>query len=179
MNDDKYPPNAFEALCVLASREGWCWSISCTTCGGHELFRYAFRQIAQGLKPGQTGWEVYSSRTDISRQLMMPEKYYAEERRNILGICLKANLSTIREECIFPDWLGYLGLIVYHMRTARSQQSVLYKKVEQSWAGQLAGMVPNSSQIHRRLVSISDGTGSLELEDLESVEQQNRASRIA
>ena len=51
----------FHALCLLASRESWCWDLSCSTCGQVE-FRYALRELIAGKHPDAPEWMVSKSK---------------------------------------------------------------------------------------------------------------------
>ena len=55
--------NPFEALCALASKEGWCWKLTCITCN-HMYFRYGFMELARGKHPDGPDWIVSNSRRE-------------------------------------------------------------------------------------------------------------------
>lgn len=158
--------NKFEELCKLASDENWCWNLFCTTCG-HMHFRYAFSELATGKSPADSNWFVHRRSTRYSNRLgSLPRSYTDQQREKIISICLQSDLSSIASFCKFPDWLGYLGLILEHMFSAEKP----YRKLSESWALQLSGLVSEDSPLHARLNEISKGKGLLNIKDLESCE---------
>lgn len=170
--------NKYEALCQLASDEQWCWRLFCTTCG-HTNFRYAFREIAKGLSPKDKDWLVYTRftgyRDTMQHKLLgpLPGSYSITEKFRILTICLDADILCIAENCRFPDWLGYLGLVLEHMKN----DAIIYRLVSSKWASQMKQLVPEYSQIHSRLSEIAENDILLlNIKDLEAVEEclQNR-----
>ncbi len=164
--------NKFEALCRLASKEQWCWKLNCTTCG-HMYFRYGFREIAKGRVPEGEDWLVYTQVTAGSdspqrEQLgRLPYSYSSEEKDRVLKICLEADILAIARDCRFPDWLGYLGLVLHHMKT----DARIYGEVSAKWARQLKALVGKRSWIYSRLEEIAAGDRlPLNIQDLEQVE---------
>jgi hypothetical protein len=161
--------NQFEALCKLASKENWCWNLFCTTCG-HMHFRYAFCELAAGKSIDGKGWLVHGKNAHFTHYLgPLPGSYREEQKEKFLHICREANISWIERNCKFPDWLGYLGLVLEHMRT-RSQ---IYKAVSSSWASQLKGMVWPESRAHARLCEVIEQENKLlNIRDLEICETE-------
>ncbi len=166
---DPSDQNAFEQLCRMASEERWCWKIPCTTCGNME-FRYGFRAITQGHSPSQPDWIVHRQARGLRERygrLGYPRQTPWRERIAVLKICADANLATIAEQCEFPDWLGYLGLIVFLMRCPNSA----YRKTMTLWAQQLRDMVPQDHPIWSTLDrAVRSPDRLLAFEDLEGVE---------
>ena len=146
--------NPFEALCVLASSQTWCWRMPCTTCGQMH-FHYAFYELVSGRSPTDDDWPVQGSLKGYSRpeRSLMPPNYSDEEKDQILTICSEASIGHISSECKFPDWLGYLGLILLHMR----QDSERYKQLSSTWASQLAELFDPSASTYSKLKLISHG----------------------
>lgn len=158
--------NAFEEVCILASTENWCWKLGCTTCGCLH-FRYSFREIARGNSPSDRAWQIHARRTSYASTLGdFPRLYTEDEQGQILGICKKASLRRISEECSFPDWLGYLGLILERMNSDLEE----YREVSQTWCQQLADIVPAKSYAHDKLISKLEDGLLLSLADLEVCE---------
>lgn len=159
--------NHFEALCRLAADEGWCWNLYCTECG-HKEFRYAFSELASGKAPAEgTEWVVHSNnRRYVSVLGPIPEHYSAEQKNIILGICSEARLASIASDSGFPDWLGYLGLILEHMK----ERSPLYSKLSSVWAAQLMDFVGPGTPISNRLHEVAHSIGTLNIKDLERCE---------
>lgn len=158
--------NEFEEICKLASKERWCWKIFCTTCG-HMDFRYAFAELAAGNSPDNDSWLVHKSNAGYSDLLGSPPTSYSEKQKEaVINICCNANLSLIAKSCKFPDWLGYLGLVLEDM----ASKSDSYKKLSQNWASQLSPMVSDEKEIRSRLELIAEGSGMLNIENLELCE---------
>lgn len=161
--------NQFETLCKLASRENWCWNLFCTTCG-HMLFRYAFSELAAGKSPDGREWLVHQKNAHFMHYLgPSPRSYSEEQKEKFLHICREANISWIARNCKFPDWLGYLGLVLEHMRT----RSESYKAVSSNWASQLKDMVLPESYAHDRLYEVIEQKDELlNIRDLEICETE-------
>ena len=160
--------NQFEALCQLASEENWCWNLHCTTCG-YLHFRYAFSELANGKSPEDKDWLIHTNKTQYHRLIGPLSRQYSESQKDkFLNICLDADLHTIAKTCKFPDWLGYLGLVLVHMLT----NAQTYKSVSSKWASQLKELVLEHSQIHSRLSDIADNENILlNIKDLEGCER--------
>ncbi len=166
--------NQFEALCKLASDEKWCWNMFCTTCR-HMHFRYAFAEMAAGKSPIDSGWIIHVRKTRYSNSIGPPPKDYTEEQKEkVIDICRNANLSVIADTCKFPDWLGYLGLVLEHMLSDTES----YKKLSQNWASQLSGLVSEGSRIYTRLSEIAEGDDILGIRDLNACEIDIEAKRL-
>ena len=160
--------NQFETLCKLASDENWCWKLICTTCG-HMHFRYAFGELAKGKSPESKEWIIHRNNTRNLNQLgPLPRNYTDDQKEKFLQICLDANISSISLNCKFPDWLGYLGLVLNDMYTPANS----YKAVSSGWASQLKELVSPNSQAHTRLIEIIDNKDYLlNINDLETCEK--------
>jgi hypothetical protein len=158
--------NQFDELCKLASGEDWCWKLFCTTCG-HMHFRYAFSELATGKSPVDSNWIVHGPNTRCLDSLgSLPRSYTDQQKEKIGNICLQADLASIASVCRFPDWLGYLGLVLEHMSSGAES----YKKLSESWASQLSRLVSEDSQVHVRLAEIAEGKGLLNIKDLDACE---------
>ena len=95
--------NQFESLCKLASDEGWCWKLGCTTCWGAH-FRYAFLELAAGKSPLDKNWIIHRRITKYSKLLgPFPKSFTEEQKVTILKICNDADISSIASSCRFPD----------------------------------------------------------------------------
>ncbi len=158
--------NSFQALCKLASEEQCCWNIYCTTCG-HMHFRYAFSELAKGKSPEDSEWIVHKKKTSYKQELgAIPRRYSGTVKESILKICLAADLYGIAEKCSFPDWLGYLGLIINHFSSAE-----LYSELSTCWAGQLMLVIPERTKCHFFLQEIISGERILTVRGLSLCEQ--------
>ena len=158
--------NQYNALCQLASDEGWCWNLHCTTCG-HAHFRYALAELASGKHPTDGAWIVHRRKTSYAKELgPLPRNYSDDQKGAVLAICTEADISLIASKCKFPNWLGYLGLVLVHMQC----ESDAYKSLSIGWALQLQGLVSKGLSTWHRLEVIVNQNALLSLEDLESVE---------
>jgi hypothetical protein len=167
--------NPFERLCILASKENWCWRIGCTTCG-HLHFRYSFAELAAGNCPADEDWPINRRRTNYMNQLGdWPRKYSDEQKRKVLEVCADVEISLIADRCRYPDWLGYLGLILHHMRCNHDA----YQEVSSRWAQQLRDMLPSNSQIYHHFDHIvTGGHRRLNIRDLEKFESSARTDIV-
>lgn len=158
--------NPFEELCKLAAREKWCWRLCCTTCG-HLHFRYAFAELAAGKSPVERGWVVHGRRSRYQQAIGPYPKSYTEEQKEAVNtVCCGANLREISKSCRFPDWLGYLGLVLFYMES----DSDSFLKLSRNWALQLSQLVSKESPIYSRLAGLANGNGNLDIKDLEGCE---------
>jgi len=159
--------NNFEALCVLASKERWCWKLYCTTCG-HLHFRYAFIELSQGKSPGGENWITHIGRTNYESQIgSMFSTLTSDQIEQIVQICCDAEISKISESCQFPDWLGYMGLVV----DCASQYETAHRSLSKAWSKQLASLVKDGSEIEARLNHITENAELLGIGDLELCEE--------
>lgn len=158
--------NKFEILCELASKERWCWKIGCTTCGCLH-FRYSFKEIANGKTPNQGNWLITVRKKSYRKQLGgIPFNFTDNEKIEILTICQDADIKRIHKICTFPDWLGYLGLVLYLMRTNRHE----YRELALNWSSQLIELVPKFSKAYLRLKHLIQSKEIIEIKDLELCE---------
>lgn len=158
--------NAFEALCKLASDNNWCWNISCSTCG-HGSFRYSFLELAKGKNPDDTDWIVSKERNLRSKLGSLPLHYSSRKKEAIHNICIEADIKSISKECKYPDWLGYLGLVLHHM----ADDSESFKRLSSNWAFQLQKMVNQETLTSSILQDISEDKSLLTVNDLEFCER--------
>lgn len=175
--------NAFVQLCHLASREKWCWKIPCTTCGNHEL-NYALRELGKGRSPSDQDWVIYKGKRGLEDILGRFEFLYPQAEEGlrhgrsrqsnanpkmvaIVEVCAGANLKKIADSCLFPDWLGYLGIVLFRMRC----DDAAYDKLTALWAWQLRDFVEEGSSVWLHLDECARlSNHQLSFSDLESVE---------
>ena len=157
--------NSFESMCILASREDWCWNLTCTTCGNMH-FRYGFIELANLKSPESSDWLVHTKSNSYKKVGKFPREYSSAQKNTIHKICAEANLVNIYNNCSHPTWLGYLGLILAFMK----DDSETFKVLSVSWARQLEQMVYKDSPIAIRLRNLAAGRGMLHVVDLESCE---------
>lgn len=137
--------NPFEALCELAARENWCWKISCSTCG-HHYFRYGFRELALGGHPASPNWRTSQQAHHELEGLLGPAPplsgWPLSEQEPLLSVMSPASIKKIATTANFPDWLGYLGLGLWHTQEAERR----VRSLTLSWAPQLAELLSRESQ---------------------------------
>jgi hypothetical protein len=165
--------NPFEALCVLASKEGWCWKISCVTCA-HMYFRCGFMELARGRHPDAPDWLVSKSHRNQFCQKLGPVWTDTlgpseDDQNTLLAVLSEASLPKIARQCRFPAWLGYLGLGLSYTEGAEKQNLVLTK----SWKPQLLEMLPNNADAMRLMkLCLFDGDDApLRWEDLSRIKE--------
>ncbi|MFA6662478.1 MAG: hypothetical protein WCS56_05550 [Bacilli bacterium] len=111
--------NPFVALCEYASRNNWCWKIICTTCG-HSAFRVAFSKIVRNEHPdddifwpnGKENYSVFKERdsyNDFNSGIID-----VDIQLKLARIVADAKISDIQKIAKFPDWLGYIGLVMHY-----------------------------------------------------------------
>lgn len=132
-------------------------------------FRYAFQELAVGKSPQDSEWVIRHRRTRYKDTLGPTPKHYTDEQKEaVLRICIDADIKRIAEHCKFPDWLGYMGLVLAYME----YDTPLYKQLCDRWAERLKDIVPKYSAIHHRLENIvNDPSQTLTLGDLEACEK--------
>ena len=168
--------NAFEALCALASREGWCWKMACTTCG-HMVFRYGFMELSKGKHPDAPDWIVHWDNKyqlyrkidpvwGCSAQSHDPSK---EDQIKLISILSRASILRISKQCRFPAWLGYLGLGLSYTELAESE----VKQLTASWKPQLLKLLSSNANVMHllRLTLFDSDVSQLRWQDLERVEK--------
>lgn len=105
--------------------------------------------------------------SEILGPMPYPRDILDEERVAVLEVCAGARLATIADQCLFPDWLGYLGLIVHFMHC----NDDAYTKTMTLWAWQLRDMVSPDEEICVTLDNAARSSGLLlSFWDLEGVE---------
>jgi hypothetical protein len=173
--------NQFNEICVLASKENWCWRILCTTCG-HAYFRHALLELTQGKSPRDTDWITNNQGDNSFICRHAPRNFNNRQRNNIALICRGADLKFIADNCKFPDWLGYLGLIVHHFTKPQrrpganrfinesTSQDDFYVRLSRDWAMQLQELVYQGSPIYERLNELIKNGDTLTLKDIQDCE---------
>ena len=110
--------NQFEAVCKLASDEGWCWDINCTTCG-NMLFTYAFKQMSYGQSPEDDDWLI---NTDVEH-----EKLFAKYGRPVGPPYYKVPLSDFGKEILIEG--GADGLKKHTKETVQEKIDAYSKQI--------------------------------------------------
>ena len=124
--------NPFVALCDYASRNDWCWKISCTTCG-HCHLKAGFSKLTHNQHPDDSlFWPNGKSDLDFWKEIYKyndfqkfgSPTYMLSAQMKLANIVSKAKLSDIQAVAKFPDWLGYLGLVIIHCRNIKAQRII-------------------------------------------------------
>ena len=98
-------------------------------------------------------------------------EYSDEQKVKVLEICAEADISLIADRCKFPNWLGYLGLVLEHMKCDHAA----YQTVSTQWAKQLRDMSQPDSDLYARLDEIAESSmENLNIKDLQKFESVNR-----
>ncbi|MFP6855483.1 MAG: hypothetical protein VB980_06840 [Opitutales bacterium] len=154
MNNAKESAKDFDSVCETATRNNWCWNIHCTTCS-HDQFRSAFRELSDD--GSREHHNAFSFRRDPS----------IECQERLATKLAEANLSGISANCKFPDWLGYLGLGLYHTQ----QSECISRLLTKSWVPQLIELLVPESPQRQSLAEILESEKRIlhlvHLEDLE------------
>jgi hypothetical protein len=159
----------FQELCILASRERWCWKIPCTTCGNAD-FRFALRELAEG-ELSEQWWSLAAHREGLQERLrpLAPLRPWPlAVQRALVSKIVNADLADIARRGRFPDWLGFVGLALFKTEEAERNGRVLTK----TWSRQLAEMLPAAARADSPLAAILENPRTvLTWRNLEAVEQ--------
>ncbi len=140
--------NQFEAVCILASDEWWCWDLNCTTCGNMH-FTYAFKEMRRGKSPEDEDW---LTRADVDHEKLFAKygrpvgpPYYKVPlsdfgKEKLIKICSEARISNLAENCAYPEWLAYMGWALFGLKISSEN----YKNLANNWAKQLKDFIVRS-----------------------------------
>lgn len=161
--------NQFESLCKLAAKEQWCWNLACTTCG-HEVFRSAMRDLAGGLDPESAAWTVHRASlqpTVATRRPAQPLGDWPHDEQALLQqTAVGCDLDVISRLAAFPDWLGYIGILLRYTEQAEASNRLLTR----AFVPQLIKFVRPNSRGLELLREIERGSRPLRWTDLETIE---------
>jgi len=134
-------------------------------------FRYAFIELLQGHHPDDGNWATRKgNHRNLERRVGSMNGMRDWDLMDMVAlqkVCVGADIRKISEQCRFPDWLGYLGLVLGHACGAE----VINGKLTKAWAGQLADMLDPDTETAKSLRAKAEGSSPLTLDDLEKVEQ--------
>ncbi len=132
--------NSFTALCEYASNNNWCWKIICTTCG-HSGFRVAFSKMIRDHHPDEDCfWPNGKDNSSLSREIKEyndfpnhPPFHNAtiNNQVKLSLIVADAKISDIQKAANFPDWLGYIGLVLHHCQCRKATEIISASFVSQ------------------------------------------------
>lgn len=168
---NKNQRNAFVALCEYASLGGWCWNLCCTTCG-HGAFSVAFSKLVKGVHPdddsfwpglkrdGSSLYEEYDKYPEFF------DRNYIKSQQELVSIVKKAKLTDIQSVAKFPDWLGYIGLVLHHCPYPLEQ-----RELTDALLPQFIKLVPKDSETYKLLDKKIKQRELLSIIDLQVIEK--------
>jgi hypothetical protein len=165
--------NGFEVLCQRATQENWCWKIFCGTCR-HAYFRCGFVELAEGKHPEDPGWlSGTANHREMFRTLFDRSELALRDPvrlRGLSGVLADASIGRISSGCKFPDWLGYLGLALFHTESVERTDLTLTR----AWVPQLIAVAGERTPGRAHL----GARGLLTWRDLETVEGDLGSRRV-
>lgn len=167
----KQERNPFVALCEYASQNNWCWKLFCTTCG-HGPFSIALSKIAHDLHPDSKDFWI----NDKGKQPFLDESsQYGDFWRNaspsielqskLASIVADAKLAEIQAVAKFPDWLGYIGLVINHCSDHASRRIV-----SDAFLPQFIAMLNENSDLQKYFREKQSRGELLSINDLSRIE---------
>lgn len=164
--------NAFVALCDYASKNNWCWKIVCTTCG-HDSFRVGFSKIIRGQHPDDdffwpNGKEDSIFYKEIKDYKEFKFKTFDADQLKLATLVADAKLSDIQAIVKFPNWLGFIGLVIFHCSSTESR-----KILSDSFLPQFIHFVKNDREICEYLKEKQKKSEFLSVNDLSRIETKN------
>jgi len=162
--------NSFIALCDFASHNNWCWKLACSTCGNSD-FRVAFSKIARNQHPDD---EAFWTHCKGNRSLLKEADDYRDFFGNVsvatqmklASIVAGAKVADIQTVAKFPDWLGYIGLVIYHCPNRDSRRII-----SNAFLHQFITMVKNNEEIYKYLQEKQLKQELLNIDDLSKIER--------
>lgn len=161
--------NPFVALCDYASRNNWCWNIFCTTCG-HGSFRVAFSKLIQDQHPDNDSfWSYGKSNSDLLNEVDNNNDFWREasvvNQLKLTAIVASAKISDIQEVTKFPDWLGYIGLVINHCSNREAG-----KLLSDAFIPQFVSITKNNKELNDHLKKMRLNNSILSIYDLSRIE---------
>ena len=164
--------NQFTALCEYASANNWCWNLYCTTCG-HGAFRVAFSKIISGQHPDDISfWPNGQSNHSLLKELDKYGDFWRGANKvnqiKLASIVAKSKLMDIQAVAKFPDWLGYIGLVIHHCPSREAR-----KIISESFLPQFVAMLKDNKEIHDYLQNKIIQKQYLSINDLSRIEKKS------
>ncbi|MCX6782034.1 MAG: hypothetical protein NTW66_02880 [Candidatus Magasanikbacteria bacterium] len=171
MNSQNRQRNSFVALCDYASRSNWCWNIVCTTCG-HGAFKVSYAKIINGQNPDDESFWPYGKENDDSLKEMNVNRVFlgdasADAQIKLASVVAKAKLSDIQSVAKFPDWLGYIGLVIHHCPNQEAR-----KIISDSFLSQFIELLKDKAGIREYLSQKQAKQELLDINDLSRIENE-------
>jgi len=163
---NKKERNAFIALCEYASKYNWCWKICCTTCG-HSAFIVSLAKVARGQHPDNEefwpyGKENHSPLKELADYNDFQDRYNLGIQEKLAVVVAQAKLFDIQAISNFPDWLGYIGIVLYHCPNSNAT-----KIISDSFIPQFISMLESNKSDYEWL---KEPDKILSIKDLELIE---------
>jgi hypothetical protein len=135
-------------------------------------FRYGMREMIRGTHPDDPGWPVHMSVNDAEHADALGEiahwRASLGEQNKLIEIVARTPVRQLAQTTPFPDWLGHLGLVLWHTERAEKRSRMLTR----SLTPQLVEMVPPGSNAARDMsLLLRTNTRPLAWTDLQTVEQ--------
>lgn len=161
--------NSFVALCEYASQNNWCWNLFCTTCG-HGAFRVAFSKLIQDQHPDNDSfWPHGRSNSDPLREMDDNNDFWREasvaNQLKLTTIVAGAKISDIQEVAKFPDWLGYIGLVINHCSDREARELL-----SDAFIPQFIIMTEKNTELSNYLKKMQSDNSILGINDLSRIE---------
>jgi hypothetical protein len=169
VNKNNQLRNPFVALCDYASRGNWCWNIECTTCG-HGAFRVTFSKIARDQHPDdESFWPYGKENHEPIKEMNVYGDFFRgasiSRQIKLASIVAEAKLSDIQAVAKFPDWLGYIGLVMEHCYCEETQ-----KTISNAFLPQFIDLVKNDKELHDYFQEKQSSQQFLSIGDLSRIE---------
>jgi|SRR3990167_2968679 len=161
--------NPFVALCDYASQNNWCWKIFCTTCG-HGAFKVSFSKIVHGQHPDdESFWPNGKENHSPLQKMEVYSDFFrgasAVVQMKLSSIVAEAKLADIQAVAKFPEWLGYIGLVIHRCPSRDSK-----KIISDAFLPQLITLVKNDKEVYDFLQKKQSRQEFLSIGDLSRIE---------
>jgi len=161
--------NSFVALCEYASQNNWCWKITCTTCG-HSAFKVAFSKLVKDQHPDNDSfWPLGKSNSTQLKEADDNDDFRRraslENQLKLASIVSDAKISHIQQVAKFPDWLGYIGLVIHHCPSHQAR-----KLLSDAYIPQFIEITSEDRELSGYFKKMQSDDGILSINDLSKVE---------
>lgn len=164
--------NPFELHCIKASQKKLCWDLFCSTCGAGE-FRYGIYATTKGFTPKNPA--QWKSLRNSFRRPILHYDFSFEEYSQFSEIAKNTSLRTLSETCLFPDWIGYLGICLNWFELHERDHRLLTIP----WGAQLLDLCKRKDYLPMELIEkIESESSYLNYQDLEFFERALRPNRF-
>ena len=161
--------NQFVSLCDHTSLNNWCWNLFCTTCG-HGAFKVAFSKLIQGQHPDDDSfWPNGKSNSDPLKEADNYSDFWSSatsaNQIKLAKIVAEAKISDIKAVAKFPDWLGYIGLVINHCPDSNAK-----KIISDSFVPQFIIMTEDNKELNDYFRKMQSNNNFLSINDLTRIE---------